>query len=228
MVRGRASQPKKPSSSSEDTRARILEATLVTIRTEGIVGASARAIARHGNFNQASIYYHFGSIHDAMLAAIEHMSQMRLDRYEKRVSQVTSLSELVVVAAELHREDVESGNIKILAQVMAGASGDAALAASVAEVVQPWVAVVGKAIHRALAASPLAATLPVDDLAYAVTALFIGVEMLSNVGPEDHSASVFAAFEGMARLVEAVLQVDASLFAVSLATASDEAQLSLS
>ncbi|MPY94928.1 MAG: TetR family transcriptional regulator, partial [Acidimicrobiia bacterium] len=198
MARGRANGPARSAAASEATRARIVEATLQTIRDEGIVGASARAIARHGNFNQASIYYHFGSIHDAMIAAIQHMSQERLDRYEQRVGRVASLGDLVAVAAELHREDVANGNIRVLAQVLAGATGDDALARSVADVVQPWVAVVGKAIHQALAASPLAAALPVDDLAYAVSALFIGVEMLSTVGPEDRSTSVFAAFEGIA------------------------------
>lgn len=209
MATGKASRAARSAATSEATRARIVEATLETIRVEGIVGASARAIARHGHFNQASIYYHFGSIHDAMLAAIQHMSQERLDRYEQRVAQVSSLGELVAVAAELHREDVANGNIHVLAQVLAGATGDDALAASVAEVVQPWVAVVGKAIQQALANSPLAAAMPVDDLAYAVSALFIGVEMLSTVGPEDRSSSIFAAFEGIAGLVEAVLQADA-------------------
>ena len=225
MPRGRGKQPRKGSSSSEDTQARILEATLETIRTEGIVGTSARAIARRGRFNQASIYYHFGSIHDAVVAAIQHMTRQRLDRYEQRVANVSSLAELVAVAAELHREDVESGNIHILAQVIAGASSDGVLAASVAEVVEPWVAVVGQAIRRALGSSPLGAVLPIDDLAYAVSALFIGVEMLANVGPDDRSASVFAAFEGLARLVEALLQVDPAHVPGAAAPAGGGAQL---
>jgi hypothetical protein len=41
-----------------------------------------------------------------------------------------------------------------------------------------------------------------------VSALFIGVEMLCTVGPEDRSTSVFVAFEGIAGLVEAVLRSD--------------------
>lgn len=211
MARARSRGPTRSAATSEATRARILEATLETIRVEGIVGASARAIARHGQFNQASIYYHFGSIQDAMLAAIQQLSQERLDRYEQRVAQVSSLAELVAVAAELHREDVANGNIRVLAQVLAGATGDDALAASVAQVVQPWVSVVSKAIAQAFASSPLAAAMPVDDLAYAVSALFIGVEMLCTVGPEDRSTSVFAAFEGIAGLVEAVLQSEATV-----------------
>lgn len=196
----------RSATTSEATRSRIVEATLETIRTEGIVGTSARAIARNGNFNQASIYYHFGSIHEAMLTALRQMSEERLDRYEQRLSEVRTLPELVAVAAELHQEDVDSGNIRVLAQVIAGAAGDDAFAAALGEVFDPWVAIVDKAIRRALETSPLAAALPIDDLAHAVSALFIGVELLSNLRPHDQrSASLFATFEGLARLVDTML-----------------------
>ena len=36
-----------------------------------MLGTSARAIARAGNFNQASIYYHFGSIDEVVINATD-------------------------------------------------------------------------------------------------------------------------------------------------------------
>src|SRR5207249_1839872 len=43
------------------TRAQFVEATIETLKREGFAGASARAIARTGGFNQSLIFYHFGS-----------------------------------------------------------------------------------------------------------------------------------------------------------------------
>src|SRR3712207_4123161 len=72
-------------SAGDVTRARIVEAALQTIREEGVVGTSARAIARAGGFNQALIFYHFGSVQDVLLAAVERISEARMARYQERL-----------------------------------------------------------------------------------------------------------------------------------------------
>jgi AcrR family transcriptional regulator len=48
---------------------RIAEAALATLKAHGFAGASARAIAHVGGFNQALIFYHFGSVQNALLGA---------------------------------------------------------------------------------------------------------------------------------------------------------------
>ncbi len=204
MARGRA----RSTAVSDETRARIVDATLETIRTEGMLGASARAIARTGGFNQASIYYHFGSINEAVIAALKQMSDERLARYEGRLGDVISLPELVKVAAELHAEDVESGTIRVLSQVMSAAASDDVFAKEIGEVFRPWVEVVGRALRRAVGDTPIGAALPLDDLAYTVSALFIGIELLGKLVPDmAGSAHLFSAIEGIARLVEVMLHV---------------------
>ena len=63
------------------TRDRIVKAALETLKNVGFAGTSARAIARAGDFNQALIYYHFGSVEDLMIAALHDFSERRLKRY---------------------------------------------------------------------------------------------------------------------------------------------------
>ena len=210
-------------STSQTIRGRILDATLETIKTEGIVGASARAIARQGDFNQASIYYHFGSINDAVIAAVQAMSAERLSRYEHRLATVKSLPELVSVASELHREDVDSGTILVLSQVMAGAAGDEAFGKEVAAVFEPWTSVVTASLERALAGNPVTSLLPIGDLAYAVCALFVGIELLGQLRPGEGGPgpSVFTAIEGIARLVDVLLQLAPKLSPVAWAEVSE-------
>ena len=188
---------------SEATRTRIIEATLETIRTEGMLGATARAIARTGEFNQASIYYHFGSINEAVLAGLKQMSEERLARYEKRMAEVASLSALVEVGAQLHREDVSSGTIHVLSQVMAAAAADDLFAKEIGEIFQAWIDVVERSLQRAFGDSPLAAALPLPELARAVGALFLGIELLGP--PVGRDESLLDAVAAMVRVVEALL-----------------------
>lgn len=206
MTKGRTRASGRANGASEATRARIIEATLATIRTDGMLGASARAIARAGNFNQASIYYHFGSINEAVIAGLKQMSEERLARYERRLAEVTSLSALVEVGAELHQEDVASGTIHVLSQVMAAASGDELFAKEIGEIFEEWIDVVHRALQRVLGASPVAGLLPLRELASAVSALFLGIELLGELGSSTgRNESLYTAIAGLARLVEAVL-----------------------
>jgi len=55
-------------------------AALETVKAAGFAGATTRAIARTGGFNQALIYYHFGSLDTLLLAALDHTSGERLER----------------------------------------------------------------------------------------------------------------------------------------------------
>lgn len=206
MPRGRSRAVGRGGTASAATRSRIVEATLETIRTEGMLGASARAIARTGNFNQASIYYHFGSINEVVITGLRQMSEDRLGRYEKRLAEVDSLSALVQVGAELHHEDVASGTIHVLSQVMASSAGDELFAKEIGEIFEAWIAVVHRALLRAVGTSPVGAALPLPELASVVSATFIGIELLGELGsPVTKNASLFTALSGMARVVESVL-----------------------
>ncbi len=204
MVRGRIKATGRANAGSEATRARIIEATLATICRDGMSGATARAIARAGNFNQASIYYHFGSINEAVLAGLKQLSGERVVRYEASLAGVSTLSELVHVGAQLHREDVANGSISVLSQVLAVASGDELFAKELGETVQDWIDVLHGALQRVLGPSPVGALLPLGELAAAVSALFLGIELLGEHGASAGSnESLYTAVAALVGLVEA-------------------------
>ena len=81
------------------TRERIVEAALETLKTSGFAGASARAIARTGGFNQALVFYHFGSVNELLLAALEETSRRRMAAYREALRPGMGLAELMAVAA---------------------------------------------------------------------------------------------------------------------------------
>src|SRR5947207_15257968 len=73
--------PKNADPRSSDTRERIIAATLQTLEQDGFAETSARAIARNGGFNQALIFYHFGSIAQVLIEAFREVSDEQTGRY---------------------------------------------------------------------------------------------------------------------------------------------------
>ncbi|TMK57251.1 MAG: helix-turn-helix transcriptional regulator, partial [Actinobacteria bacterium] len=73
----------------------IADAALETLREEGFAGATSRAIARRGGFNQALIFYHHGSLERLLVAALRQTSEQRLERYREAVAGASTLDELI-------------------------------------------------------------------------------------------------------------------------------------
>ncbi len=184
----------------------MVDAALASLHEDGILGASARAIARRGDFTQGLIFYHFGSVHEVLLAAVERISEQRMARYQERLALVRTLGELIAVGAECHREDVEEGNIRVLSQMLAGASSSPELASKLRGFFDPWVELVEQAVGRVLAGTPYEGAVPVHDVAMGVVALFMGIELLSQVYDTQPSASaLFQTVGQLASLLEGLL-----------------------
>ena len=79
------------------------------------------------------------------------------------------MRELVVVAGELHAEDLEDGHITVLSQMLAAAATNPDLRGPIRERFEPWIEIVERALVRVLDGTPYAGVLPVHDLALAVT-----------------------------------------------------------
>lgn len=190
---------------ADATRARILDAALETLKREGIVGTSARAIGQTGGFAPALLFYHYGSVNDLLVAAVEELSRQRVARYAQRLEGVTTLAELAEVARDLHREDMEEGHVRVLVQMLAATGSDPELAARLMAIFEPWIALVRDTLERA-AGSGLGALVPAEDGAYALTALFLGLELLTHLGGDTaRDERLFDAFDRIASLLGPLL-----------------------
>lgn len=206
-----AKAKRRASATGEETRARILDATLETLQTEGIVGASARTIARVGDFNQALIFYHFGSVDEAIVAAVGELSRRRLERYRGPLLAASSLTELIGVARDLFENDRSSGEVTVLAQAFAGAMRDPEMGPALFDHIDSWNQLIAEVVERAIASSllgghPIAAMIPRQQLAMAISALFLGVEMIGGLDPaRAETDAMFTSIAAMAQLAESML-----------------------
>ena len=183
---------------NEDTKHRIIEAAIATLKGRGYAGSSARAIAAEGGFNQALIFYHFGSVRNALLAALDRTSAERMTAYRAAAAGATDIQDLVAVAAEIYHEDLASGHIKILAELIAGASTDSSLGPEIVTRIAPWIDFAREEIQRVSRGSPLAQLLPAEDLAYAIVAQFLGLELLTHLdGNGERAERLFRLANGL-------------------------------
>jgi AcrR family transcriptional regulator len=186
---------------STDTRDRLLQGTIEALRTQGIAGVSARTIAAAAGVNQALVFYHFGSVDELLAAAAIWSTERQVAEYRTRLDQVRSLRELQRFGRELHTRDSAAGNVTVLGQMLAGAQTNPAFAPATRDALALWTAEVEQVLTRVLADSPLGAAADVPGLARAVTASFIGTELLATVDPDGDKAA-FRALDQLGALLE--------------------------
>lgn len=186
-----------------DTRQRLIDGAIETIRTQGFSGTSARSIAATAGVNQALVFYHFGSVHDLLRAACLAATRAKVAPFAERLDQVTDLRQLLTLGRELHAGERAEGNVAVLAQLLAAAQADPQLAEATATALQLWITPVERALSRLLAGSPVADVLDVPGLARAVSAGFVGLELYEGVDPAG-AAAALDALDRLAVLVEVV------------------------
>jgi AcrR family transcriptional regulator len=189
---------------SADTRQRLVAAAIETLKADGYAGASARAIAQRAGTTQGLIFYHFGSVASLLLAALDAVSAERMEHYSAAVDVAGTTADLVDVATNIFREDLDAGYVTVLVEMIAGASSTPGLGPEVAARIGPWTEFARRAVETSLGASPLGAVLPSQDVAYGIVALYLGLEMLSHLnGDQEPALALFAHAKALAGLLAA-------------------------
>jgi AcrR family transcriptional regulator len=170
------------------TKDRIIEAALETLKEDGFAGASARAIARRGDFNQALVFYHFGTVNDLLLAALDRTSEIRMAKYADAVTHIDSVADAVRVATDLYREDLASGHITVMSELIAGSLDRPDLGPELMKRMEPWIELTETAVVRAMESIGIAGLVPPRTVAYAIVSLFLGIDLISHLESDQTKA----------------------------------------
>jgi AcrR family transcriptional regulator len=191
--------------SGTDTRTLIVEAALETLKREGFAGATSRAIARAGGFNQALVFYHFGSLNSLLLAALDHISAERLERYRKAVDEADSVEALVALVVHAHGEEREGGHATVVAQMIAGSVARPELAPELVARLEPWVDLCEEALTKGFDLLGVPPPVPPAELAYAVATFYLGVNLLTHLDESRRIDAVFGRLESLAPVLARAL-----------------------
>ena len=164
-----------------DTRAALVAAAIDTLRESGFAAASARRIAARAGCNQALIFYHFGSVPDLLMAALEDISARRMAAYRELLSHTATLAELVASARTVFEQDLDAGHVTVLVEMISAAQSVPGLGDRIAACLAPWREFAETAVRDVLSTSPLAPLLPAGEVAHAVVAGILGLEMLATL-----------------------------------------------
>ena len=167
----RTGSARRPDEHSADTRRALVAAACDVLRTEGFAGATARTIAGRAGCNQGLVFYHFGSVVNLLLAALDEVSARRRDRYKAALESVDKTSELVTLATQVFSEDLDSGDAAVLVEMIAGAASTPGLGVAVKERIAPWNDFAVAALESVLGLSPILQLVESAEVAHAVVAL---------------------------------------------------------
>jgi AcrR family transcriptional regulator len=186
-------------------RARILHAAVRTLAQEGRTRTTARSIARTGGFAPGVIYYHFDDLDDLFAATAQFTSQARLRRYRAELVGVTRAVELIRRLRRLYAEDGAEGHIAAVQELVAAATASPRLAAQIRVETARWQDFAGQVIASLVTDTPFAALTPVQELARAAVAGYLGMEMLSHLDADRTGAeALFDAAAGPADLFDSL------------------------
>ena len=175
-----------------DTRAALIDAAIAVLRESGFASASARRIAQRAGCNQALVFYHFGSVNDLLVAALEEVSARRMAAYRELLDRTGTLTELITAARSVFEADLDAGHVTVLTEMISGAQSVPGLGERVAACLAPWRDFAATAVRGVLAASPVARLLPAEEAAHAVVAGILGLEMLASLdGDRDAALALF-------------------------------------
>jgi hypothetical protein len=112
------------------------------------------------------------------------------------------LPELLAVAGEVFREDLTAGHVKVLSELIAASSNVPELGPEIGRRIAPWIDFTEAAIARVLSSSPLEQIVPARDAAFAIVALYLGMELLTQLdGDTSRAESLFGSANRLAQLL---------------------------
>ncbi|HZC72329.1 MAG TPA: TetR/AcrR family transcriptional regulator [Jatrophihabitans sp.] len=205
----RAAAPGAGTARAAGTKAALVAGAITALREVGFAGSSAREIADRAGCNQALVFYHFGSVNELLLAALEDVSARRLAVYSEIVDRAGSLPELIESARTIFSEDLDAGHVAVLVEMITGAQSTPGLGEQVAARLAPWREFAESAVRKGMQGSPVALLLPARELAHGVVAGFLGLELLASL--DGDRAPALALFD-RARSVAGLLELAAAAF----------------
>ncbi len=142
MVRAIAKKP--------DTRILLLEAAKKVLRQSGHAGLSTRDVATEAGMPLSQIHYHFGSKQGLVLALFEYLNAQLLERQNALFGDPTfKISEQWDRACEYLDDDIASGYVRVLQELIAASWADPEVAKVVRAGIMGWIDLITDLAHRA-------------------------------------------------------------------------------
>jgi AcrR family transcriptional regulator len=167
-----------------NTAGRIIEAARACLLADGYAALSTRRVAERAGVPLSQIHYHFGGKQGVILALLDHENQRLVERQVRMYGAGTPLWKRYEQACDFLDDDLASGYVRVLQEMIAAGWSDPQVAARVSAMLQAWFAVLGQVAAEAEERfGPLGPMRPAD-VAGLIGLSFLGGETLILLGGE--------------------------------------------
>jgi AcrR family transcriptional regulator len=174
-----------------ETSTSLLEAAKKVLRQNGHSGLSTRDVAAAAGVPLSQIHYHFGSKQGLMLALFDYLNAQLLDRQNAMFhdSKLT-LSQQWDRACDYLDEDIDSGYVRVMQELIAASWADPAVAKVVRTGLMGWFELITDVVRRAERELGSLGPFSAPEIAALISGAFIGGESLYLLGAEKKGAPV--------------------------------------
>src|SRR3954470_15584599 len=120
------------------TRSMILEAARQRVLDDGMAGLSTRRVADAAGVPLSQVHYHFGSKQGLILDVLEAEDARRLARQTEMYGQERPLWERYEQACDFLEDDLDSGYVRVLQEMIAAGWSDPAIGERVRDLMRGW------------------------------------------------------------------------------------------
>ena len=186
------------------TRTLILEAARRRLVEQGYASLNVRDIAADAGVNHALISYHFRGKQQLVLAVLDEANTRLLERQSGMYAQPTLASEKWQQACEFYEEDLHSGFVMLLMELMGASFHDEVLRKEFVPRLLGWQKLIEEAVDEFIASNGL--KLPVSGRAISawITFFWFGMEASMSLGVPEEQGHHREALEAVALLLRQV------------------------
>jgi AcrR family transcriptional regulator len=185
-----------------ETSVTLLEAAKKVLRQNGYAGLSTRDVAAAAGVPLSQIHYHFGSKQGLVLALFEYLNAQLLDRQNALFGDATlKLSEQWDRACDYLDDDIASGYVRVLQELIAASWHDPAVAKVVRAGVMGWVDLIAGVARKAETQLGGLGPFSPEEVGVLVASGFMGGESLFLLGIERRRAPVRGALRRIGDLI---------------------------
>lgn len=164
------------------TRATILDAAKRALLDAGYAGLSTRRIAEAAGVPLSQIHYHFGSKQGLVLEVLEEENRKLLERQKAMYASDMPLWKQWEQACDFLEDDLDSGYVRVLQEMMAAGWSNPEIAAAVKEMLGKWFTVLAEVARRAAERIGGLGPFTAAEAGIVAGAPFLGVETMLLLG----------------------------------------------
>jgi len=201
-----APRARPPRADGAGTRQAILQAARRRLCESGYARLNVRDIARDAGVNHALIGYHFGGKQQLVLAVLDDANQTLLQRQARMYHDTASATQKWHQACAFYEQDLDSGFVRLLMELMGASFNDKALRAEFVPRMLSWHKLVEAAVTDVVRTAGLKLPVPAHVIAAWIGWFWIGMEAsmtLDIAEDQGHQREALAAVNTLLELADA-------------------------